>query len=90
MTTITDPATEARRLYAPKLRRAEVISLCTLFIHDPKRALTFARSLIEGPDAPVKGKAYGAPTRLVKGERVATARRYYFDREAVLAACVDG
>ena len=88
MTTTPDPATEARRLYAPKLRRAEVISLCALFIQDPKRSLSFARSLIEGPDAPVKGKAYGAPTRIVKGERVATKRRCYFDRDEVIAACL--
>lgn len=85
--TTTDPATEARRLYAPKLRRAEVISMCALFIQEPKRALSFARSLIEGPDAPVKGKAYGASTRLVKGERVATNRRSYFDREEIIRAC---
>lgn len=85
--TTTDPATEARRLYAPKLRRAEVISLCALFIHEPKRATSFARSLIEGPDAPVKGKPYGAPTRVIKGERVATKRRCYFDREEVIRAC---
>ena len=84
ITTHATTVAEARRLYAPKLRRGEVISLCSLFGHSE----SVARSFIEGPDASVKGKAYGPPTRCVKGEIVACKRRLHFDREEVIAACL--
>ena len=82
--TTTETIAEARRLYAPKLRRAEVITLCALFGHTS----FVARSFIEGPDAPVKGRSYGPGIRRVKGEFIHCRRRMLFDREEVIQACL--
>lgn len=82
--TTNETIAEARRLYAPKIRRAEVITLCALFGHSQY----VARSLIDGPTAAVKGKVYGAATRRVNGEIVTSGRRRLYDRDEVITACL--
>jgi hypothetical protein len=68
--------------YHIKLRYADVISLAMTFGY----TATTARSLIEGPDAPVKGLRIGPSTRRKNGKSVKNRPRAYYDRDAIINA----
>lgn len=73
---------EARALYAPRLRYAEVLTLAKLFGYTE----CAARNLVEGLDAPIKGRAIGPSTRKRNGAVVANNPRKYYDRDEIIAA----